>query len=254
MTLDGKVALITGGSRGIGRAIADRLAHDGCATVAFTYRADARAAAETERLIAAAGARPLSLQADLTSVEQVGTLFERLDAELGSPAGIHTLDIVVNNAGNPGLGTLQDSTPGSFEETMGVHGRAPFFVIQAAAKRLRDGGRVINIASGAARRPPPELPVYAMAKAGVIALTHALAIELGPRRITVNAVAPGWTATDLSAPMREDPEFVARIEGETPLGRIGKPADIAPVVAFLASPDAGWVTGQCIEASGGHGL
>lgn len=254
MTLDGKVALITGGSRGIGRAIAERLAHDGCATVAFTYRANAHAATETERLIAAAGARPLALQADLTSVEQVSALFDRLDAELGSTSVLTTLDIVVNNAGNPGLGTLASSTPASFNDTMAVHGRAPFFVIQAAAERLRDGGRVINIASGVARRPPPELPVYAMAKAGVIALTHALAIDLGPRRITVNAVAPGWTATDLSAPMRENPEFVARIEADTPLGRIGTPADIAPVVAFLASPEAGWVTGQCIEVTGGHGL
>jgi 3-oxoacyl-[acyl-carrier protein] reductase len=254
MTLHGKVALVTGGSRGIGRAIAERLAHDGCAIVAFTYRANAQAAAEAERSIAAAGARPISLQADLASSEQIGALFDRLDALLGSRAGTATLDIVVNNAGNPGLGTLASSTPASFEETMGVHGRAPFFVIQAAANRLRDGGRVINITSGAAGRPPPGLPVYAMAKAGVNALTRALAIELGPRGITVNAVAPGWTATDLSAPMRADPEFVAKIKADTPLGRIGAPADIAPVVAFLASPEAGWVTGQCIEASGGHGL
>jgi len=135
-----------------------------------------------------------------------------------------------------------------------VHARAPFFVIQAAQARLSDGGRIINISSGAGTRPIQVAPIYSMAKAAINNLTHALAMELGPRGITVNAVAPGWTKTDMNAAVRENADMVKAIEADTALGRFGESSDIAAVVAFLASGQGRWITAQVIEASGGYRL
>jgi 3-oxoacyl-[acyl-carrier protein] reductase len=251
--LHGKTALVTGGSRGIGRAIAERLANEG-AIVAITYNASEAAAAEVVASIEAAGGAAFALHADLADAASIPRLFDQLDRALVERTGGQALNILVNNAGNSGWGGLDDATPESWDTMFAVHARAPFFIIQSALSRLSGGGRIVNISSGAATRPIPVVPIYSMAKAGINNLTHSLASTLGPRGVTVNAVAPGWVRTDMNAAVRENADMVKAIEADTALGRFGEASEIAAVVAFLASDGAGWVTGQVIEASGGYKL
>lgn len=252
-SLIGKTALVTGGSRGIGRTIAERLAQEG-ATVALTYNASKAAADEVVAVIRQAGGNAFALHADLVDAHAIAALFEELDSELVDRNGSNGLDILVNNAGNSGWGGLADASPESWDTIFAVHARAPFFVIQSALSRFVNGGRIINLSSSLGARPLPVVPIYSMAKAAINNLTHALAMELGPRRITVNAVAPGWVRTDMNAAVRENAEMVAAIEADTALGRFGETADIAAVVAFLASDQGRWITAQVIEASGGYKL
>lgn len=251
--LSSKTALITGGSRGIGREIATRLGQEG-ATVAIAYNGNRQGAEDAVSAIEKSGGAAFALHADLANAESIPTLFEELDRELNGRRGSTALDIMVNNAGNSGWGGLYDATPESWDTMIAVHARAPFFVIQSALNRLADNGRIINISSALGTRPQPMVPIYSMAKAAINVFTHALAMELGPRRITVNAVSPGWVRTDMNAAVRENADIVKVIEGDTALGRFGEPADIAAVVAFLASDEGRWITGQVIEASGGYRL
>ncbi|HWV32555.1 MAG TPA: SDR family oxidoreductase [Dyadobacter sp.] len=251
--LTNKTALVTGGSRGIGAAIAARLAADG-ALVAITYNASKSAAEQVVKDIESAGGSAFTLYADLTDAAAIPSLFEHLDFELSKRTGSSSLDILVNNAGNSGWGGLSDSTPETWDTMFAVHARAPFFVVQSALSRLSDGGRIINISSGTATRPMAVAPIYSAAKAAINNLTHSLAITLGPRQITVNAVAPGWIRTDMNAAVRENPDMVKAIEAETALGRFGETSEISAVVAFLVGDDGHWVTGQVIEASGGYKL
>ncbi|TWB64412.1 SDR family NAD(P)-dependent oxidoreductase [Nitrospirillum viridazoti] len=252
-SLKGKTALVTGASRGIGRAIAERLAKDG-AMVALTYNASKSGADDAVAAIEKAGGIAFAVHADLVDPATVPALFEELDAEFIRRTGSKALDILVNNAGNSGWVGFKDATPNSWDTLMAVYARAPFFIIQAGLDRLADGGRIVNISSAAATKPVPAAPVYSMAKAAINTLTHTLAIELGPRGITANAVAPGYTRTDANAAFRENPELVKAVEAQIALGRFGEPAEIAAVVAFLASDEGHWVTGQTIEASGGYKL
>ncbi|CAH2405412.1 SDR family NAD(P)-dependent oxidoreductase [Mesorhizobium ventifaucium] len=251
--LKGKTALVTGASRGIGRAIAERLAKDG-ATVALTYNASISGAAEAVSAIEKAGGTAFAIHADLLSPGTVPTLFEKLDEEFTKRNGSRALDILVNNAGNAGWVGFKDATPDSWDAVIAVYARAPFFIVQAAMSRLADGGSIINISSAAATKPVTAAPIYSMAKAAINNLTHALASEVGPRGITANAVAPGFTRTDANAAFRENPELVKAVEAQIALGRFGEPLEIAAVVAFLASDEGHWVTGQTIEASGGYKL
>jgi len=246
-------ALVTGGSRGIGRAAAARLAADG-ALVAITYNASKEAAEEVVAGIEKAGGSAFALYADLVDANAIPALFEQLDRELEKRTGSNTLHILVNNAGNSGWGGLADATPASWDTMFAVHARAPFFVVQSALSRLSHGGRIINISSGAGTRPMSVVPIYSAAKAAINNLTHALAIELGSRGITVNAVAPGWVKTDMNAAIRENTDIVKAVIDDTALGRFGETSDIASVVAFLASHEGRWITAQVIEASGGYKL
>lgn len=250
--LRGKVALVTGASRGIGRAIAERLASDG-ATVAVHYNSAKAAADAVVAAIAAAGGTAFALQADLATrggAQALAAAFaEALAARRGTPA----FDILVNNAGVGRRAPIEEVSEDDFDRIVQVDLKSPFFLIKALLRHLRDGGRIVNISSMGTRAAYPEMAAYAPAKAGLEALSVLLAAHLGPRGITVNAVMPGATATEMNAGAR-DPVRSAVTAQTIALRRVGQPNDIAGVVAFLVSPDGGWVTGQRIDASGGQRL
>jgi 3-oxoacyl-[acyl-carrier protein] reductase len=239
--LEGKVALVTGASRGIGRAIALRLARDG-ATIAATYTANEHKAHETVRAIDQEGGTALALRADVRQVTDVRRLFDEVEQRLGA------LDIVVANAGVALRRPLVETTDAEFEMVMAVNVRGTFLCLREAARRVRDGGRIITISSNLTTAPMAGQAVYAASKAAVEQLTAVLARELGTRGVTVNAVAPGPTETDM---LPDDARAI--VPRLTALGCLGQPADIADVVAFLASGDARWITGQTILVTGGLG-
>jgi 3-oxoacyl-[acyl-carrier protein] reductase len=253
MALTGKVALVTGASRGIGRAIAQRLARDG-ALVAAHYGSNAAAAQETVKAITDAGGRAFSVQARLDgSVNELDTMFAVLDKLLVEQTGEARFDILVNNAGVDRTGYIEEMTPEVFEEVFNTNVKGPFFLTQRALSRIRDNGRIINLSSALVRAVRPIKIVYTMTKGAIEKATMVLAQQLGSRGITVNSVAPGPVATDMIAPLlRGNPNAIAEIAGYTALGRIGETQDIADVVAWLASDDARWITGNHIDASGGQ--
>jgi 3-oxoacyl-[acyl-carrier protein] reductase len=250
--LAGKIALVTGASRGIGRAIARRLASDG-AIVAVHFNAAADGAKDTVAAITAEGGAAFALQANLGERGGAAELAEKFTAELTRRYGKAEFDILVNNAGISKRATIEDITEDDFALLLQTNLQSPFFLIKRLLPHLRDGGRIINISSMGTRSAYPTMASYAPAKAGLEALGRLLAVHLGARRITVNAVMPGATATDMNA-NASDPVASRAIASTVALGRVGQPADIAKVVAFLASDDGGWVTGQSIDASGGQRL
>ncbi|MEU3712058.1 SDR family NAD(P)-dependent oxidoreductase [Streptomyces catenulae] len=246
--LQGRTALVTGSSRGIGRGIAERLAADG-ARVAVHYGHDARAADDTVAAIRDRGGTAFAVGADLSTVAGVEELLTETAARFAA-GGRDRLDVLVNNAGFSRT-FFEATTPETFDALFAVNARAPFFLVQRALPLLADGGRVVSVSSAAVRVAVADV-AYTMAKAAVVAMSRTLAHLLGERGITVNTVAPGAVDTDLTAAeRREQPEARQVVIDMTALGRIGTPADVAGVVAFLASDDAGWVTGQLIESSGG---
>jgi 3-oxoacyl-[acyl-carrier protein] reductase len=251
--LSGKIALVTGASRGIGGAIAKRLAEDG-ALVAINYAENANAANAVVAEIKRAGGDAFSVPAKLGSASETAKLFSGIEDELRRRQEHVRLDILVNNVGAGHFGKLSETTEADFDRILGLNAKAPFLVATFALRYMADGGRIINISSGASRRPGTLFGIYAMAKAAVDAMTIALAAELGSRGITVNAIAPGWTETDANAIARQNAATVRSVEAQTALGRLGTPQDIARVAGFLASGDGGWITGQYIEASGGFRL
>jgi 3-oxoacyl-[acyl-carrier protein] reductase len=253
MSLQGKVAVVTGASRGIGRAIALRLARDG-ALVCVNYRGDAEAARSAVGAIQEAGGEAFALQADVGSVAELTRFFAALDDELTSRRGDRRFDILVNNAGITARTTTAKTSEADFDRVFATNVKGPFFATQQAIPRLRDGGRVINISSNLSTRPMALATAYCMSKAAIDTFTVALAGELGRRGITVNAVAPGLTATDMNAAFRQTPGVEDAISSMTALRRIGRVEDISDAVALLASPHAAWITGQYLVASGGAGL
>lgn len=244
--LEGKSALVTGGGRGIGRAIAENLGARG-ARVAVHYGSNSTAANETVEAIAEAGGAAFAIRAPLGTDGDAEQLWREYDAHADG------VDILINNAGIlGGRVPFAEVTPSVFDEVFAVNTRAPFFIAQRALPRLRDGGRVVNISTRFTHGSyNPALLPYSMSKAAIDALTHALAKELAPRAITVNAVGPGGTATGMNAARLATAEGRAAMAADSPLGRIGQPDDVAGIVGFLVSETAGWVTGQWIDASGG---
>jgi 3-oxoacyl-[acyl-carrier protein] reductase len=244
---------VTGGSRGIGQAIAERLAADGAA-VAITYSRNRDDADHVVRNIAAAGGKAFAIEARLEVPGAIEALFASLDQELTGRFGDNRLDILVNNAGINAPAPLATISEEDFDRIFAINAKGAAFVSRAAAARMADDGRIINIGSGAAKQPGARNGVYGMTKAALLALTRSLAVELGARGITVNCVSPGFTRTNMTAPFLADPAFVERLIAITAMRRVGRPEDIAAVIAMLASEDAAWVTGQWIEATGGYKL
>jgi 3-oxoacyl-[acyl-carrier protein] reductase len=240
-TLDGKVAIVTGASRGIGRAVAERLGRDG-AKVVVNYMQNAAKAQEVVEAVEASGSRAVAVQSDIGKVEEVRRLFRTADERFGG------VDAVINNASISIFKPHTEVDEEEFDRVFGLVARGTFFALQEAAKRLRDGGRIVNISSGGSVTGGPMAGLYLGAKAAVEQFSLALAKELGPRGITVNAVLPGLTDTD---GMIMPPEAVEQAVSMTPLGRLGQPEDVAGVVAFLVGEDGRWMTGQLVRAGGG---
>ncbi|WP_327320143.1 SDR family oxidoreductase [Streptomyces sp. NBC_01235] len=244
--LAGRTALVTGASRGIGQAIAVRLAARG-AVVIVHFGTDEAGATATVEAIERAGGTALAVGARLGVDDDVETLFAGAEAGLaGRP-----LDILVNNAAAVPAGPLGVTTRKEFDHLFAVNVRAPYFIIQRALPLLRDGGRIVTISSVATRMANPAQTSFAMTKGAVETMSMTLANELGVRGITVNAVAPGATRTAANGAFFEAPGLADLIAATTALDRLGRPDDVADVVAFLASDAARWITGQVIDASGG---
>lgn len=251
--LQGKTALVTGGARGIGRAITDRLADSG-ALVAINYATNTQAADEAVAAIEGRGGRAFALQAQIGAPGAVETLAEGLAAELARRTGQPGLDILINNIGGGEFGTIESTTPELYDHTFANNVRGPFFVTQALLPLLRQDGRVINISSVASRLAGADFIAYSMSKSALDMFTKVLAKQLGPRGICVNSVGPGYTATESNAWATEDAAMVQQVIDFTALGRFGEPGDIADFVLALAGPAGRWITGQTIEASGGFKL
>ncbi len=255
MRLESKVALITGSSRGIGRAIAEKFALEGASVVVHSSK-ESEAAFSTLKAIVAAGGNAIALAADLSSVEGIRKFFLELDRELADHLGSSQLDILVNNAGVSAPAPYDKMTEEQFDRIFAVNVKGAFFMTQMALVRMRDRGRIINISSFASRHasPSPYTLTYTMTKGALDAFTIALAGALGERGITANTIAPATVETDMNRKFIADPKIRQRIEAETALGKIGTVDDIADVALFLASEESRWVTGQYIEVTGGFRL
>lgn len=251
--LEGKVAVVTGASRGIGRGIALCLAAEG-ALVAVHYGVRRDAADETASMIEAAGGTAFAIGENLESLDGVGQFLEGLDKELNLRLGSSQFDILVNNAGIGTSSPFEETQEEEFDQLIAVNVKAPFFLVQQSLGRLRDGGRIINISSGVTRIAFPHIMAYNLTKGALNTFTLHLAQLLGPRGITVNAVMPGIVDTDINASWLHTPEGRKNAEEMSALGRVGEPSDIADIVAFVASPDGRWVTGQMLDATGGSHL
>ncbi|HTH62974.1 MAG TPA: SDR family oxidoreductase [Paraburkholderia sp.] len=237
------VAIVTGASRGIGAAIAERLAKDGFA-VAVNYASSAGPADALVAKIVTDGGRAVAVRADISKPADVRGLFDTTIAEFGKPS------VLVNNAGIMKNATIAEFADSVYDETFDINVRGTLNTMREAAAKLADGGRVINFSTTALALNLPAYGIYNASKAAVEALTRVFAKEMRGRRITVNAVAPGPVATELFLHGKTD-EQIRQFASMPPLQRLGEPADIAGVVSFLAGPDGGWVNGQTLRANGG---
>ncbi|ANB71952.1 3-ketoacyl-ACP reductase [Paraburkholderia phytofirmans OLGA172] len=238
-----QVAIVTGASRGIGAAVAQRLAKDGFA-VAVNY---ASSSSEADALVAeltVAGAKAIAVKADVSNADDVRRMFETTEQHLGK------VDVLVNNAGVLKTVPLADTSDALYDQTFGINVRGTFNTLREAAARMNDGGRIVNFSSTTLALNMPGYAIYNGTKAAVEAFTHVFAKELRGRDITVNAVAPGPIATSLFLDGKTE-EQIQTFAKMPPLQRLGQPDDIASVVSFLAGPDAGWVNGQILRANGG---
>ncbi|MFZ1427741.1 MAG: SDR family oxidoreductase [Geminicoccaceae bacterium] len=240
---DSRIALVTGASRGIGATVAERLARDGF-TVVVNHAGDPAPAEAVARRIEAAGGRAMTARADVNDPQAVSGMFDAAEAAFGG------VDVLVNNAGIMLLSPIADSDDAMFDRQIAVNLKGTFNTLREAARRLRDGGRIVNLSTSVVGLKLESYGAYAATKAAVEAMTGILAKELGGRGIRVNAVAPGPVATDLFL-HGKSPELIERMAGMNPLQRLGTPEDIAAAVAFLVGPDGGWINGQTLRANGG---
>lgn len=243
-TLTGKVAIVTGSSKGIGAAIVERLATDGASVVVNYSRSQKEADALVSK-ITDAGGKALAVQADISQPEHITTLFSTAKEHFGQ------IDILVNNAGiYEFAGSIEEITPEHIDRQFSLNVKALILATQAAVKHFgSEGGVVVNISSGVALTPMVAAQVYSSTKGAVDVLTRGLALELGPRKIRVVGIAPGLTSTEGTSGMEK--EMLDYVISRTPLGRVGEPSDIAATVAFVVSQDGGWITGETIQVGGG---
>ena len=238
-----RVAIVTGASRGIGAAVAERLAADGL-TVVINYSANAKPAETLAREIERKGGRALAIKADVADPDAVRGMFDTAAAAFGG------IDVLVNNAGIMKLAKIADSDDALFDQQIAVNLKGSFNAMREAGKRLRDGGRIVNFSTSVVGTKMETYGVYAATKAAIETMTAILSKEMRGRNITVNALAPGPTSTDLFLDGKS-PELVERLAKMNPLERLGTPEDIASVVAFLVGPDGSWINGQVLRANGG---
>ena len=250
-TLKDKVAIVTGGSGGIGSAICDRLSAEGAAVVVHYSGHEAAAKQVVQRIEANKGkamsstSSAIAVQADLSQSDRVTALFDRAEQEFGKP------DIVVNVAGIRLISAIADTDDDTFDKMFGLNAKGAFFCMREAARRLNDNGRIVNISSGLVVRPPAGYGLYVGSKTAVEGMSKVLSIELGDRDITVNCVAPGPTETE-EFKDSIDKSKAAAAAAQSPFNRIGQPDDIADVVAFVVSDRCSWITGHTFPASGGY--
>ena len=242
---ENKTAIVTGSSRGIGAAIAKRLAADGFSVI-VNYAGRAADADKVVQEIQSAGGKAAAVQADVSVPAQVVALFDKTEEVFGG------IDVVVNNAGiiQPGLVNLADTDDSLFDRLFAINVKGTFNALRLAATRLRKGGRIVNFSSSVVGLALPGYSVYAAGKSAIETMTNIFAKELRGREISVNSVAPGPTATDLFL-TGKTPEQIAHLSKMAPLERLGQPADIAGAVSFLVGPDGGWVNGQTLRVNGG---
>ena len=238
-----KVAIVTGASRGIGAAVAERLAKDGFAMI-VNYSGDAKPADALVKKIEGSGGHALAVKADVSDPAAVRAMFDQAEAMFGG------VDVLINNAGIMKLAKLTDSDDALFDQQIAVNLKGSFNAMREAAKRLRDGGRIVNFSTSVVGTKLETYGVYAATKSAVETMTAILAKELRGRNITVNAVAPGPVATDLFLTGKSQ-ELVDRMAKMNPMERLGTPEDIASTVAFLVGPDGGWINAQVLRANGG---
>jgi NAD(P)-dependent dehydrogenase (short-subunit alcohol dehydrogenase family) len=249
-----KIAIVTGGSRGLGKNTVLHMSEKGIDTI-FTYRERAAEAEAVVREVEKKGGKSVALQLDASKIGSFPAFAQTVKETLAKKWNVQKFDFLVNNAGIGMTVPFVEMTEEQFDSLVNVHFKGVYFLTQKLLPLVNDGGRIINVSSGTTRTTIPGYSVYAPAKSAIETLTRYLAKELGPRQITVNVVAPGAVETDFNGGrVRDNKEFNARIAAMTPLGRVGLPDDIGPVIATMCLDDMRWINGERIEVSGGQGI
>lgn len=251
MSTKSKIALVTGGNRGLGKDIVLNLAKNGN-NIIFTYNSNKIEADKVVAEVLAIGQKAIAYQLDVSNIKTFDAFVNQVSQHLKKPEGLSNFDFLINNAGTGVFGSVKDTTEEAFDAMMNIHFKGVYFLTQKLIPLLNDGGRIVNISSGLTRISFPNVSAYASMKGAIETYTKCLAKELGSRQITANIIAPGAIATDFGGGSNKSDENKRNaIASITALGRIGVPEDIGGVVAFLCTPTAGWVNGQRIELSGG---